>query len=199
MEISMSRGNMKVKANIFNLPVIKTCAKNIKCAAFCYSTKAERVWPGVKKSRERNLALSKKNTFVDSMVKVLKTRKDKIVRIHEGGDFYSKEYIQKWYEVMSTLPKYSFYAYTKQFVNFTPSILSEKPVNFTLIASMDKDIHEYGTGNTAKYLEMGYDKVAYISKDNTNCDNQIDKSKKCGPDCDKCIVAGETEIIFKLH
>jgi hypothetical protein len=35
------------------------------------------------------------------------------VRIHDSGDFYSQEYLNKWADVARALPHLTFYAYTK--------------------------------------------------------------------------------------
>lgn len=197
--MNVSRGNIKVKANIFNLPTIITCAKNLLCHSFCYAMKAEKIYKAVLPSRKENLKVSLRDIFSSEMIALLKRRRNKNVRIHESGDFYSKTYVEKWFKVMKALPDYSFYAYTKQFANFTTAILKEKPSNFVLIASMEQDKKDYPANNTKKYLKRGYDKVAYISDTDTNCDAQTDKNIKCCVECVKCQDDSTDEIIFRRH
>ena len=198
-KIYISHGNIKVKANVFNLPSIQTCATKLLCHHFCYSRKAERQYPAVLPSRKLNLEASKQKDFTEEIIKILKTRKNKVVRIHESGDFYVKKYVLKWYQIMKLLPSYVFYAYTKQFDIFTPDVIKKKPSNFTLIASMEEDKGDYPEDNTKQYLAKGFDKVSYISAKDTNCDSQIDKEIKCCVGCNKCYDKDTDEIIFKKH
>lgn len=91
----VSYGNKKLPKStaIFNLPAGSTCPMRTEfCARFCYAKKAERIYPQVSPSRERNLALSRQAEFVGIMVEFIGKNQSKIkaFRIHESGDFYSQ-------------------------------------------------------------------------------------------------------------
>lgn len=195
MNIYISYCNRKVKANIFNLPAVKTCKKNISCAGYCYARKSEKRYPGVLPCRERNYVESQKDTFVNDVITILKKRKNKVVRIHESGDFYSVEYIQKWFGICNSLPGYIFYTYTKRDDLFTSDILSTKPDNLTLIYSVDCVF----SGKIHVEKVIGFDKVAIVHDTFTTCPAITNKSVKCGKQCTKCIDGKEKCIIFKKH
>ena len=191
-DITISRGNVKVKANIFNLPSKTTCLEGLECHKYCYAGKAEIQYPAVLPSRERNLAASKTPEFIDDIVSLLKTRRNKLVRIHESGDFYSLAYIASWFCIALELPDYTFYAYTKRTDLFNVGIIVAKPKNFVLLYSVD------GMDKVEK-LPKGFDKIALVSSTETNCPAQSDKDVLCGVQCEKCFKGNVKEIVFKKH
>jgi hypothetical protein len=76
------------------------------------------------------------------MINEIIKKKATHIRIHDSGDFYSREYLHKWFKVMESLPHVQFYAYSKSL----PLLANERlPSNFTLIKSLggkaDKDIN----------------------------------------------------------
>lgn len=130
--INLSEGNRKLKPNkkvkflIFNLPSIKTCPfATDNCKSLCYARKAEKAYPNCIKARERNFEATKKDDFVDRMIFTILAYLGKpsyqksetvVVRIHESGDFYNKEYTNKWVQIaefFADYPKVIFMAYTK--------------------------------------------------------------------------------------
>lgn len=200
--IYLSNGNRKVKATIFNLPAIKTCKKCLDCHKYCYARKAEKLYPKVLPCRERNYQESLKDSFVDKMISLLERKKGKLVRIHESGDFYSLEYIQKWFTVIRSFPDKKFYAYTKRNDLFTTEILANKPENLTLIYSIDGIRKSKIVCNDDWVYNInceGFDKIAIVHETFTNCPAIKDKSIMCGKDCTKCIDGKEKCIIFKKH
>lgn len=202
--ISLSHGNLKIKScSIFSLPSGSTCRPGRLCEAYCYTKKAERQYPAVWRSRARNFQESQKATFVDDMVTLLGRRKNKVVRIHEGGDFYGREYARKWFEIAKRSPSSTFYAYTKQWELFHGRLMAEKPSNFILIASTDglKKDSDRCVGEVGKFLSAGFDKVAIThGGERTNCDHQMYGSA-CIAVCRKCIDRDKKHkvIRFKKH
>lgn len=148
----ISDGNKKLVPNfetnfiIWNLPAVVTCPFRTKmCEKACYALKAEKAYKQVLPARYDNLEMSKLPTFVNDMTdyilsKAKKTRKPKlIVRIHESGDFYNKEYADKWLEIIENCKadaRIKFIAYTKSFKYFDGVQL---PDNFSLRASVWAD------------------------------------------------------------
>ena len=57
-----------------------------------------------------------------------------LIRIHTEGDFFNREYVIQWFDVMNKNPEVKFYSYTKQFELFEGL---ELPQNFTLQLSFD--------------------------------------------------------------
>ena len=128
--------NSKLKKdNIFSfgIPAKDTCLAATTCKKFCYAAKGFYLMPTVKQGKKARLKASKLKSFPTKMIEEITKRKAKIIRIHDSGDFYSREYLHKWFKVMESLPQVKFYAYTKMI----PLMESEKlPKNFTVIYSI---------------------------------------------------------------
>lgn len=61
----------------------------------------------------------------------------KAVRIHDSGDFFSREYALAWVELAQEFPRILFYAYTKEVVMFRElAATHEIPENFRWLYSM---------------------------------------------------------------
>lgn len=143
--------NMKLKNQlIFTLPATKEVCSMI-CKG-CYAAKAQVRFPKALAYRERMLERSKDKSFVANMyceiVKVTKKKSIEAIRIHESGEFYSQDYIDKWEIIASYLPKQKFYAFTKRKKDFDFSKLEALP-NFVVIDSL-----KFGGLNYGSYEEM---------------------------------------------
>ena len=197
MGIYISRyGNIKVKCAIFNLPRIITCKPNLDCHRYCYAGKAEKQYPPCLPSRSKNLETSKSDSFIQEICDFLKTYKGSYFRMHESGDFYSTDYIYKWYEIAILNPQITFYTYTKRDDLFTKELLSEKPENLTITFSIDGiDVPI----DSQSLREMGWDNVARVSEGHTNCPVMKDKSLNCITDCTRCTRGNKRDIVFKRH
>lgn len=137
-KIKVSFGNRKLPKDtmIFNLPARITCpGRTALCSGACYALKAERMYKAVLPARKSNFTASRHPAFAEHMTDVIQAHAHKIkrVRVHESGDFYNRDYLNKWFLIASTFPAITFYAYTKSFhLDF-----SACPDNFKLIASLD--------------------------------------------------------------
>lgn len=148
-----SHSNKKLQPNAFvdyviwNIPAVTTCpGRTPHCEGACYALKAEKAYPTCLPSRNRNYELSLASDFAKRMVyTILKRRyyskkRLLVVRIHESGDFYSREYARKWLEVIRTIEstgeRVRFIAYTKSFSFFDGVQL---PKCFSLRASVWDD------------------------------------------------------------
>ena len=198
-DITFSSGNRKIlNCNIFNLPVGLTCKPGVSCIKYCYSLKAERTYPAVRPSRLRNYKESKKANFVSEVTSILSKKKHKVTRIHEGGDFYSVEYIMKWFHIAEDLPDHKFYAYTKRDDLFTKKIIDKKPKNFTLIFSMDGIVSDKAlVGNIAPL----FDKLSIVRETKHDCPSTAKDGWKtaCIKDCQKCLDSTTKVINFAKH
>jgi len=136
--IRISKGNSKVKNTLlFDLPAVVTCDPEFcgGCAKSCYARRCETRLKVVREARKANYVASLHNDFVEEFLATLRIQLRGITyqyaRIHSSGDFYSQEYLEKWFQICRELPGVKFLAFTKSF-NLD---YSDKPVNLTIIAS----------------------------------------------------------------
>ena len=116
----------------FGIPAGLTCPQAGICAKFCYAKKGAYAWSNVKPAFKRRWEATKQDNFPELMrANILKVKATHI-RIHDSGDFYNMEYLNKWLKVIESLPNVVFYAYTKSLDLFEGLTL---PVNFTVIYS----------------------------------------------------------------
>jgi hypothetical protein len=188
----LSPGNIKVKCPTFSLISGATCKPGVACKHYCYAKKAERQYPNVRNCRRRNYRDSRRRDFVQKMYMLLSKKRTGIIRIHEAGDYYSKEYIEKWYQIASAFPDKKFYSYTKRDDLFNKRILSKKPSNMILIYSLDGIRRENPIKEAKPYMNRGFDKVSVVVHDyqemreENMCQAITDKSIKCQRHCHKC-------------
>jgi hypothetical protein len=122
----------------FGIPAYKsasgrlTCPMADECIKFCYARKGAYIWGNVKPAFESRYELTKSPLFVEAMNKeILRVRAD-YVRVHDSGDYYSKEYLQKWIEIAIHNPNVRFYSYTNCVEMFLNTSL---PDNYDIIFS----------------------------------------------------------------
>jgi hypothetical protein len=116
----------------FGIPAQDTCLWAGGCKKYCYASKGAYIWGNVKPAFERRLELTKQKDFPRLMLEEIRKKKAQVIRIHDSGDFYSREYMRKWFKVMDQLPEVTFYAYSKSLPLFEGERL---PTNFILIKS----------------------------------------------------------------
>jgi hypothetical protein len=187
----LSFGNRKLPKDIaiFNLPRLITCTDSTElCRKVCYAKKAEReCFPACKPQRMRNLFLSYRHDFVESMIKEISGSGRKKVRIHESGDFYNQEYLEKWFKIIRALPDVIFVAYTKSVLEY-----KNKPNNMILFFSADNSTMLW---NMMWYKENKYkNAMAYID---------MEMGEHCPGSCKTCdrCYHKETAVdtVFKQH
>lgn len=136
----------------FNIPRLhsedgqKTCPYAGICAAYCYADQGRMGMPVAKATRERNLEAINNMSWSD-LEEALNEDLSRYrflthVRIHDSGDFFSRQYYRTWLNVSDQFPDITFYAYTKSI----PLIdWDAHPPNFRLVQSVggkrDKDIN----------------------------------------------------------
>lgn len=106
----------------------------------CYSASQEALFKNVYKRRKENshvlyLAAQDYKIAANELEKAL-PKNAGIIRIHSGGDFSTKAYMQAWIELARRKPDILFYAYTKS-IPFWLALRQEikKLKNFVLTAS----------------------------------------------------------------
>lgn len=91
----------------------KTCPNAAACAKGCYATMGAYLFSNVAKVFEQRLKLAQSPNFVLIMNAEIKRRNVEKLRIHDSGDFFSVEYLERWLAIMRANPQCTFYAYTK--------------------------------------------------------------------------------------
>jgi len=159
--LHLSNGNGKLSKDtlIFNLPAGKTCPGAMFCKSFavvddngkrsivdgkytefrCFAASSEVQYDAVFNNRAENLQLIvdtlQNETAADlihNSIQESRTKRTKLVRIHESGDFFSGAYLDAWIEVAHRNPDLKFYCYSKSLQLFLHFNL---PANFYLTAS----------------------------------------------------------------
>lgn len=132
----------KLNKRVFNfsIPAYKsasgkvTCPFADKCIKFCYAQKGNyKRFPSVRNGMEKKYQLTKQPNFVELMNKEIQKKKPDFVRVHDSGDYYSKEYLNKWLTIAKENPKVKFYSYTNS-IKFIKE-LETIPKNFDFIFS----------------------------------------------------------------
>lgn len=112
----------------------RTCPGAKACAIGCYARNGRYVMSNVKNAQERRLKLARgdSQTFIDTICNEIVSGNVKRLRIHDSGDFFSREYLNNWLAIIARNPQVQFYAYTKMLPLFRGRTM---PRNFTVIYS----------------------------------------------------------------
>ena len=182
-------GNSKLPSlMMFNIPASKEICGRI-CRG-CYSYKAYRIYPNVLPAQEARYEASKLDTFVDTITEeISRVRKPfKYFRVHaSAGEFYSQEYVDKWYQIAVNNPKIMFYAYTKRMRKFDFKQLKSLP-NFVLIDSL-------------QYRGLNYGPLDKAPQGSFICPALPKTDIVCSVDCNYCMTK-QAQVVapyFKEH
>ena len=186
------------KVAVFNLPQGKTCpGKTALCREICYAAKAERMYPAAAAMRARNLVAAEKDTFVDDMIAEILGSGVSLLRIHESGDFFSQEYLNKWVKIIEVCSRVKFLAYTKSFMlDWTNALHMD---NLSLLWSIDKTTKTgppLPTRATAYTVAKGEDRPPVSGE--VTCTHTSDKHY-CGTECTLCWDDVGHHIYFPQH
>jgi glycerophosphoryl diester phosphodiesterase len=210
--IHLSEGNIKSKNTddvfflTWSLPSRITCPyKTDLCQKKCFAKKNE-TFAGVRNSRQKNLEETKKESFVKDIIEILEyqllrkaTKNKKVyVRIHTSGDFYSKDYFDKWVQIaenFKTNEKILFQAYTKSIPYIKEDLSS---VNIHLVYSI---WHDTKLSHIEKAKEIGLQTFTALPK------NEIVEAigngaflcnGDCG-NCKECYTGKSKSIVIPYH
>ena len=125
MQLLTQNGKLKKTSKLmgfkvvnFGLPAYKSitgrviCPMADGCIKFCYARKGAYIWGNVKPAFEKRYELSKTDSFVSAIHAEIQSKKPKFVRVHDSGDYYSREYLAKWFQIAQQNPHVNFYSYT---------------------------------------------------------------------------------------
>ncbi len=161
-----------------------TCPFAGDCVKFCYAQKGNYTrFPKVGEAMEIKYELTKLKNFVELMHNEIKSKKAKIIRVHDSGDYYSPKYLNKWIRIALINPEVKFYSYTNsiKFVKDLPFI----PDNFDFIFSdsgkqknlidINKDRHTKIFKSKDELLKAGYIDASKIDTNSTKFFNPTNK------------------------
>lgn len=103
-----------------------------KCVKYCYAQKGAYIWSNVSPVFEKRYEATLREDFVEIMSKEVRKKRADFVRVHDSGDFYSPEYLRKWFDIARENPSVNFYAYTNS-LNLVRG--ADIPENFDFIFS----------------------------------------------------------------
>ena len=146
---------------------IKTCPNAATCAKGCYAVTGLYRLPRNKRISEERFRLSLSKTFVRVISDEIKRRNVLRLRIHDSGDFYNEDYLEKWIAIANANPNTEFYTYTKMIGLLKRYDNAGKiPSNFKVVYSfggkedrlidVKKDLHSYVFESQQKLQEAGY-------------------------------------------
>lgn len=203
------KGNKKLKATknakylIWSLPCVETCPyRTPHCESSCYGRKAENQYDNAIESRYRNWNFSLTGEFVPYMIGMIsrylatpsyKKAKKVVVRIHEGGDFYSKEYYEKWVAIADHFKdnsKVVFVAYTK-----SVAFIDEKPENMVVRFSVWDDTNPMDIEKAAK---LGLPIYSAVETFTTETEREKCHCENCST-CFKCFNAKFETLLCEIH
>lgn len=113
---------------------LKTCPNAGACAKGCYALAGAYRFSIVAQAFEWRLAVTQSTDFVPIMLREIDFTRAERIRIHDSGDFYSEEYLNKWLCIINSRPQVEFYAYTKM-VSLFNRRKRDIPKNFVLVYS----------------------------------------------------------------
>lgn len=150
----------------------KTCPNAGACAVGCYARQGAYVWPAVKAAYEARFQATKNAaSFYLLMVDEIKTKlesadkqgKTLVIRIHDAGDFYSREYFDTWIGIIQSFPKVKFYAYTKQVEMLRGETLPKNfKLNFSFGGKQDALIQKTDSNSKVFRSRAELDAAGYV-------------------------------------
>lgn len=115
------------------------CPSALRCARLCYARKGTYRFRNVREAHQRNLmrVLDDLPGWEQEMTQEVARPKfsGAYVRIHDGGDFFSREYLEAWLRIARSAPGTTFYCYTKEVPLFREVVEPDPPPNFRWVFS----------------------------------------------------------------
>lgn len=114
-EVCVSKGNIKMgEIKSISLPPISTC-RACQCHAKCYAAKIAKLRKTVRESYERNLRILNEQPEVFYKTLDLTLATSRLFRLHVSGDFCSKEYMARVFEIVEKNPLCEVLVFTKRY------------------------------------------------------------------------------------
>lgn len=103
----------------FNIPALETCTCAGACKNICYATSGRYVFKNVLDAMLWRYNMTTREDFrwfADDEIEYWKKKakgRTLYVRVHDSGDYYSRNYALKWIQIAKDNPDCVFYSYTK--------------------------------------------------------------------------------------
>lgn len=189
----------------WNLPPVVTCIGASKwCLTHCYNADnrkdkfpienwCENWWWSLFDTKRLGNKLEEQLSIVDSPC---------AVRLHSCGDFYSKNYISFWINIIYNFPKIHFWAYTRSWIidDFSKYLNKLNGLeNMSLFASWDKSMNKLPPVNWRKSIVFNsLNDLRTTNNIGHICNEQFSLIANCAS-CGFCIRKGQEDILFVLH
>lgn len=179
--VTISKGNSKMGAiPSVSLPPIVTCKHCETCAKKCYASKLCRIYPSVKASYDRNLAIlneSRDAYFTQVKASAMMSR---YFRFHVSGDIIDLDYLDRMVKLVKECKGTDFLVFTKNYEDVNEYFAKHRrPKNLHLILSLPFDGAEidnpHNMPTAAVVLKGNEPKPSY---------------KVCGGNCTECACRG---------
>ena len=190
-------GNRKVgRVWTFSLPSFVTCpGASAWCRQHCYAWRLERLRPNCRRAYIRNLALSlEPDRFVAHVLEAL-PEDTPLVRVHVGGDYYSREYCEGWCRICVARPNTLFWSYTRSWTVSTlrPALEQLRALpNLELLASTDPDLPLPPKEWRAAFIEIDTRATGLPCR---HQHGQVDSCLECG----YCFLPTRGNVVFRVH
>lgn len=163
-----------------------TCPSAGVCAKACYARKGTFRFRNVLEAHTRNLmmVLDDLDGWEQQLTLELTHPKfcNAFVRIHDGGDFFSVNYLQAWIRIARAAPATTFYCYTKEIPMFREHVEPDCPPNFKYVFSYGGK-HDQLITNTDRQCDV------FDSKEALEAAGFVDQA-----DSDLLAITGDTKV-----
>lgn len=202
-----NNGSVFEKIFVWNLPPVITCPGiSDWCRQNCYNADNRyEKFPIFKWCENLWWVLNDKEKLCEKISLQLKDCKKRkaAVRIHSSGDFFSKDYIAFWKDIIRKNPNIYFWAYTRSWAvdELVDDIIGLNVLdNMNLILSWDETmVHPIdGFAKSIVYSSNEEINLALERKDGIVCPEQYGLVSSCA-DCGICISGDLNNIYFILH
>lgn len=192
---------------VWNLPPVITCPGISEwCKSNCYNADDRyEKFPINKWCENLWWVLNRKEELKKNIITQLKEHKAKriAVRIHSSGDFFSKEYISFWRDIIGKNPEVNFWAYTRSWIikELAEDLKKlDELDNMKLILSWDETMIQPPDGYAKSIVVSSNEEIilAEKKKDGVVCPEQYNLVPGCA-DCGICISKLSGTVYFVIH
>lgn len=193
--ILISKGNLKLGTlPSFSLPVIVTCpGKTPFCDHYCYGLKGQFTAVSIKEKNDKRLDASLEDDFADIIVGEIRKAIAPAFRLHVIGDFYTRDYVEKWIEIAERLPTIIFFGSTRswrcEFMDDALKRLRDLP-NVYIKASVD-------VADNLEPLTCGWN-IWSVEGEGVPCPHDYGLVESCAK-CKRCWTLKDFNVMFKLR
>ena len=202
-----SCGRLYDQIFVWNLPPVVTCPGISEwCKSNCYNADDRyEKFPINKWCENLWWVLNNKEELKKKIITQLQENKAKriAVRIHSSGDFFSKEYINFWRDIIWKNPAVNFWAYTRSWIieELAEDIKKLNELdNMKLILSWDETMIQPPDGFAKSIVVSSNEEIILVAKKKGGvvCPEQYNLVSGCA-DCGICISKLSRTVYFVVH